>query len=751
MPPDDPTSHRLMHCVDCKPGWPCWGQWGCAHQVDSPYWQTYLPRDERGAVILDRQSAVELSLIHSREYQQELEDLYLSALDVTFERFRFDVQFFGGLPNQSTFFTAEGPDRTGTGQSSSVLELDHNLQLEKTFATGGQLVVELANSLVWQFSGPNDYAGLTILDFSLVQPLLRAGGRAVVLEELTQSERALLANVRQMERFRRGFYTQVIAGRNPGTGPSPAGIALSLISAGQFGVGGGLYGLLEQQVRIRNQRTNVALLRSSLAQLEALELAGRIERYQVYRARQGLYEAQSTLLQILTSYQRDLDDYKISLGLPPNLDAEVHDPLLDQFYLIDPTMTAAQDRLEAVLTRIRMAGNEPQQMPDAAEVRQCVAACSHELEAVSHDVERLLVNLPARRESLRQLAQRAEVQRGDVERSVCDVAELDQRVEDVREQYATLSARIKATIEAVEQLLRQWPKAGEELRAFRDTLQQRFQRLEIDLADLSLVQAAARLDAAILVPVDLPPQEAIQIARQNRRDWMNARAALVDVWRQIEVAANDLMSGLDVTFSGDLRTTDENPIRFRGTAGSLSVGLEFDAPLNRLAERNVYRETLIEFQRARRAFMALEDQIYRGLRDELRTIRQDQLDFEIRREAVRVAISQVEQSQARLRRPPKPEEIRVPGQGGGLGDTLARDLVQDLASLLRAQNDFASLWVQYEALRINLDLDLGTMRIDSQGQWLDPGPIRPSASGPKQPPSPPAGPLIEEFLPPQLL
>src|SRR5262245_57297960 len=24
MPPDDPISHQLMNCVDCKPGAPCW-------------------------------------------------------------------------------------------------------------------------------------------------------------------------------------------------------------------------------------------------------------------------------------------------------------------------------------------------------------------------------------------------------------------------------------------------------------------------------------------------------------------------------------------------------------------------------------------------------------------------------------------------------------------------------------------------------------------------------------------------------
>ena len=67
------------------------------------------------------------------------------------------------------------------------------LRAERLTATGGELVVGMANSLVWQFAGPDDYTSTTLLDFSLIQPLLRRGGRTRVLERLTISERALLA------------------------------------------------------------------------------------------------------------------------------------------------------------------------------------------------------------------------------------------------------------------------------------------------------------------------------------------------------------------------------------------------------------------------------------------------------------------------------------------------------------------------------------------------------------------------------
>ena len=232
-----------------------------------------------------------------------------------------------------------------------------------------------------------------------------------------------------------------------------------------------------------------------------------------------------------------------------------------------------------------------------------------------------------------------------------------------------------------------------------------------------LIQAAARVDTVMLESVHMGSEVAYQIARRNRRDWKNARAGLVDVWRQIEVTANELRSGLDLTFSGDLGTTDNNPVRFRGTTGRLRVGLEFDAPLTRLAERNAYREALIDYQQARRDYYSFEDDVSRDLRDILRAIRLNQINFELSRAAVHVAISQVEITQLRLRAPPKP------GETSRLGATSARDLVSALSGLLGAQNELLGIWVAYEIERINLDLQLGTMQLDAQGQWIDPGPI----------------------------
>jgi hypothetical protein len=134
-------------------------------------------------------------------------------------------------------------------------------------------------------------------------------------------------------------------------------------------------------------------------------------------------------------------------------------------------------------------------------------------------------------------------------------------------------------------------------------------------------------------------------------------------------------------------------------------------------ERNNYRETLIEYQRARRDYMLFEDRISQSLRNTLRIIELSQLNFELRRAAVHVAVSQVDQASFRLNAPPRQ------GQQMQFGATTARDLVSALTDLLDAQNDFLNVWVNYEVLRMLLDFELGVLQLDQDGNWIDPGPI----------------------------
>jgi hypothetical protein len=334
---------------------------------------------------------------------------------------------------------------------------------------------------------------------------------------------------------------------------------------------------------------------------------------------------------------------------------------------------------------------------------------------VERDFDILDQNYEDRIRELEALAERASAQEGDVDPSAYSTETFKQRVATVKEDFEALMNRFDATAAAINQL--ELAGGSAEFDPARLRLVDLATELSAEMAELSLVQARVKLDSVTLSEVALDPREAFTIARDERPDLRNARAALVDSWRLVEFNANALQAGLDLVFNGDLGTARNNPVSFRGQTGRLQVGVQFDAPLTRIEERNLYRQSLIEYQQARRSYMLSEDAIYRGLRLTLRTIELNKLNFELRRGAVFIAIDQVDLTRLRLTQPPRPGETSL------LGNTTARDLVDSLAQLLNVQNQFLSVWVNFELQRLNLDFDLGTMQLDSRGIWIDPGAI----------------------------
>lgn len=239
----------------------------------------------------------------------------------------------------------------------------------------------------------------------------------------------------------------------------------------------------------------------------------------------------------------------------------------------------------------------------------------------------------------------------------------------------------------------------------------------LQLAERStLIPAQARLELITVDNVDLDPEAAFQIALSNRLDFMNGRAALVDRWRAIQVAADALQSNLTITGSGDVRTAKNNPVDFRAATSRLRLGLEFDAPLARLLERNGYRETLIEYQRNRRNLIQSRDSLQKGLRALLRTLEQRRLQLEIQRRAVSIALRRVDQTQLSLLSPPPQGQ---PGVRPQINPTTAINLLGAQSSLQTSQNSFLAAWLRYYAARLRLYRELGVMQLDASGRWVE--------------------------------
>ncbi|MBP86952.1 MAG: hypothetical protein CMJ64_09570 [Planctomycetaceae bacterium] len=815
MPTDDPTSHQLMHYVDHKEGYPGWHANCDTDAVENPDWMSYLVTDENGVVNMTAADAYRLSLIHSRDYQEQFETLYLSALDVSAERFRFDTQFFGGYQTVANFqdnadslstgvFTRQ-TGRSGLPAGGVTAPVAGGFVARRGFATGADLAVGLANALVWDFNG-NTLTPSNVLNVGFIQPLLRRAGRDRILEQLTITERALLANVRQMERYRRAFYVEVMTGRDAGSGATRRGgffggsglDGFTGVGGGGFGTvggggggggaggiggggagaaeAGGYFGLLQTQQDIRNQQLTIARLRSNLSELreslaenlqkipdDAEEIVR--EQLQIAQARQALLDAESRLLIDQASYHASLDNFKRSLGLPPQMCVNIEDSIIDQFNLIPPEALDLQNQItqlrdivgaanERIIGSVQQMDSNGQQVStlewnDELETNlRTLRASLERMRAIQQrvtsgalaetrkDIDELVGVLPQRKNDLLSLKQKysQELDRFaryggldpcqmtllvDLDPAVFDTVKLDVVPSELESEAERLGTKFHSyddpfaqIQEVLDELLNaQMKPTPEELHTILEQ-QVVFQtpsllsELSDDILDLLLVQARARTHSVRVEPIDLDWQMAFEMAKRYRRDWMNARAALVDSWRLIEFNADNLEGILDLEMNGTLRDSGVD---------NLQLALRFDAPISRLQERNTYRQALIEYQQAKRNYYAFMDGIGQSLRNTIRTIERNRVNFEQRRIAVLSAIEQVVLNDqiSKLR-----EE-----RGQAAGVTAARDVVSALGDLQSAQNDFLNVWVNYEVQRLNLDLDLGTMNLDPEGFWMDPGPI----------------------------
>ena len=171
------------------------------------------------------------------------------------------------------------------------------------------------------------------------------------------------------------------------------------------------------------------------------------------------------------------------------------------------------------------------------------------------------------------------------------------------------------------------------------------------------------------------------------------------------MTANALKAGLDVKLSASLATFPDstNPVDFRAAASQYTVGLAFNSPLNRLAERNVYRASLIAYQQARRSFMALDDQIQAAVRNDIRRSN---------------ATGEFQHC------PPKADRRGTTGGRGrdrllvlaNAADTTGtQNVLNALSALLQAKSTLISSWIAYQSDRTQLLLDMDALKLDPRG------------------------------------
>jgi hypothetical protein len=215
--------------------------------------------------------------------------------------------------------------------------------------------------------------------------------------------------------------------------------------------------------------------------------------------------------------------------------------------------------------------------------------------------------------------------------------------------------------------------------------------------------ALRELEAAGMQEIRLEAGDAFKIAVESHLNVLNEIDRFEDSKRKINVAANDLLPGLDIDSSASLDwDKEENYREFNVDEVRANMGLTLDLPFDRWRERNDYRETLIRFESEIRSLARTLDlkrnQIEVGLRN-----------LEGNRNIYQNNLLEVENAKERE------AEQKLRADAGQVNPQTLIDAQNDL---IRAENALVTTLVNVLRDRLQLRLDVGVIETSSENFWL---------------------------------
>jgi hypothetical protein len=540
----------------------------------------------------------------------------------------------------------------------------------------------------------------------------------------------------------------------------------------------GYYPTIQRLAVLENNRQNVESFARLLRFYQAYVVGGGVSQLQVDQIEQNLLDARATVLQSEVAYQDNLDQFKLQLGVPTNLCIELDfgplEPLKDQMKRLE----SVEADYRAILEQLDKLEDEQETPPERLRfvlrelfVNSSLVKGTDFAKAIEQRYQRWRelasgVDLPAQAllDSLSLLNQ-APVNLGGLplglgvgprrSRAFLRLQELQReldRLEDEEQQYTDQEKEFPEELRTQMRELQLEISLGNMELALRlydlkpwmlEILPQRRKSLQIDafrrvtsrfaeVLESARAERVAELEGewpklppVYLQGLDLLKAEECEAqylvettALNNRLDLMNARAQLVDSWRQIAVSANALLGVANLEYHMEVQTPrgQAQPLTFWGRTAIHRLNIETELPLVRQLERNNYRRTLIQYQAQRRALQQQEDTVRFQVRQELRTLRQLSQTYTINQRSIQLSYQVLENSLEDLRAPPAPGAARDAASSAA---ALTQQVVNGQNSVLRAQNSIYDTYVRYIRSRMELYRDLELLRVDSRGVWID--------------------------------
>jgi outer membrane protein TolC len=277
-------------------------------------------RTEIGAKVLSLDKSLEIAVKHSRTYQNNKEQLYLTALSLSLARHQFTPIFSAN--GSGTYSVDAIPVQNDEFTEARTVDATGSIGVDWLIRDIGRISAAFTTDFFRYVSGNPLSIVQSQLAATFRRPLLRDAGFKTDIENLTQAERDLLYAIRDFVRFRKDF---------------------SVLVASSY------YGVLGFRDSARNSFLNFQSSRKAGDRTRDLAAEGRATQTDLGRIEQQELSSESTWVNAVRNYQRGLDDFKILLGIAVDSRVVLDDKELEQLKIHHPKINV-DDAVRIALT-----------------------------------------------------------------------------------------------------------------------------------------------------------------------------------------------------------------------------------------------------------------------------------------------------------------------------------------------------------------------------------------------------------------
>jgi outer membrane protein TolC len=280
---------------------------------------------ESAARVLSLEQALDIAIKQNRAYQLRKEQLYLSALGLTLDRYQF-TPIFGARGSAKVIGeTQEKIDAIvyTTASTTNSIVIDRFIEERRVKAEAGidmgwlvrdvgKITAAFTTDFLRYLTGDPRTVTSSRVGATFTRPLLRNARFKAELEALTQAERDLLYDLRSFAQYRKTFSVQVASA---------------------------YYAVLGNRDTVRNSHLNLLSSRKNAERTRTLAGEGRVTQADLGRLEQQELSAESAWNNALRAYKQALDNFKLlQLGVPVDTNLILDDRELDALRIQHPNI-----------------------------------------------------------------------------------------------------------------------------------------------------------------------------------------------------------------------------------------------------------------------------------------------------------------------------------------------------------------------------------------------------------------------------